>query len=406
MKNRYLVLALVFLLAVASLAGCKPAVDPEPTPAEVPSLPSEIRLAVIAPLSGPQAAMAGREGQEGTSLAVAVINAAGGINGSKLVLDFFDDRADASEAAALAQKVVDDPRYTAVIAHFSTDACFAAMSIYEEAGIAMLTPWASHHDLTRRSDVTFRMSASTEVYGGAHADAITEYLDKSKVALIYATTEYTIGHATEFKSRLAQKGGTVVAEETYFVGDTDFAPQITNIMASGAEVLAVVAYPQDGAFIVKQARDRGLSIPIVGSPTVSGPQVEEIAGEAMDGMVIPSSGVMVKALSGASGVPNEVGDYRQAYFAEYNRYPRGAWDAQAYDVVRVIAHAIGIANSAERGVVLETLRTINDFQGVLGILFDGERAMVPHLVFQEYNYATKSWSIVVDNIEASKYVKK
>jgi len=367
-----------------------------------PALPSEIRIAVIAPLSGPLAGTAGREGKEGTTLAAKMINEAGGIRGSKLVLDFYDDRGDAQESTTIAQRVADDLRYVAVIAHFSTDSCFAALPIYEEANLSMVTAWASHADLTRRFNVSFRISPSTEIYGRANADLVMEYGDGPRVATITAITEYTLDHLKQFKERLIAKGGEIIREETFYTGDTDFTPQITNIRGSNPDVLEIIGYPREIALILRQARDLGLNAQIISTCLCAGPEVEEIAGRHLDG-VLMAGGIFSLIMQGVYEGHDDVYEYYDRYKEAYGYAPRGAWDAQAFDAVRVIAHAVDQVGT-DREAVLEFLTNLRDYQGLLGTFFGENRAMVPDVIFQRYNYEKKQYESISDLIDISKYI--
>lgn len=367
-----------------------------------PTLPSEIRIAVIAPLSGPLSATAGREGREGTTLAAQMINEKGGIRGSQIILDFYDDRADPQESTIIAQRVADDPRYVAVIAHFSTDSCFAALPIYEEVNLPMLTAWASHADLTRRFDVSFRFSASTEIFGRAHADLVIEHGEGPRVATISAITEYTLDHLKHFKERLISEGGQIVREETFYTGDTDFTPQITNLRGSNPDVLAIIGYPRESALILRQARDLGLNAQVIANPLLAGPEVEEITGRHLDGAYIVG-GVFSLMMQGVFEGHEDVYEYYDRYQEAYGYVPRGAWDAQAFDAVRVIAHAVDQVG-ADREDVLEFLTNLRGFQGLVGVLFGEDRAMIPNIIFQRYNYEEKQYEAISDLIDSTKYL--
>lgn len=382
MLRKSIVAVLVLVMMGAAVAGCA---KPEA---------KEIRIPVIAPLSGSLASGPGLQAQEGINLAVKLINAKGGIGGKQLIIDWLDDRGEASEATVLAQKVADDKRYPVVIAHFSSDACFAAMPIYEKAGMAMLTAWASHAELTVRSTTSFRMSPSTLFYGRLNGEVVADVLKANSVAIILANAEYHKDHTRNLKNKLADASVTVVREELYMLGDSDFRAQLTNIIQANPDVLAVVGYPRETGLIINQARDLGYRGPITIAPGGSAPEVFQIAAANMYDTYMGGGGpTFRKALAGVPVDNKAITDYVTAYRAEYKKDPSGGWDAQSYDLVRVLSDVIGRVGT-DRAKVLAELKKTTGFQGVNGTLFGTDRAMVPEYGISKANPETQKWEQV------------
>ncbi len=382
---------LIVLAAVAvSLVGCGGAAKPA-EPAAKPPEPKEIRIAIIAPLSGSLASSAGKQAQEGANLSAKLINAKGGTGGKQLVIDWLDDRGDAAEATVMAQKVADDKRYPLVLAHFSSDACFASMPIYEKGGIAMLTPWASHAELTTRSKISFRMSPSTAFYGGLNGDVIADLLKSKNVAIILANAEYHKDHTKWLKARLAEKKIPVVKEELYMIGDSNFKPQLTNIIAAKPAVLAVVGYPRETGLIINQAREMGYKGPMTIAPGGSGVELADIAGKNMTDTYMGGGGpTFRKALAGEKVSNQAAVDYIAEYRKEYKKDPSGGWDSQAYDLVRLAAQVLA-KTGTDRAKVLEELGKVKDFQSVGGTLFGPDRAQVPEFGMSKFDVQSKQW---------------
>ena len=386
--------ALVLVISVSSQRESEAKSEAKPE-AKVETR-GEIHIPVIAPLSGPLASSAGRAAQEGANLAVKLINDKGGVQGKKLVLDWLDDRGEASEAAVLAQKVADDKNYGVVVAHFSSDACFAAMPTYEKAGMAMVTPWASHAELTKRSSISFRMSASTAIYGHLNGDVIANTLKAKKVAIILANAEYHRDHTKYLKERLAAKGVQVVREETYMIGDSDFKPQLTNIVNVKPDVIAIVGYPKETALIINQARDMKYNGPLTIAPAAATQEVVNLSAKNMtDTYMGAGGGTYTEVLKGKSTANKTVVDYINAYRAEYKKEPpaSGGWETQAYDVIRVIAKAMQKVGNDRKGILSE-LKTTRDFGGVNGRLFGEDRAQVPELGISKFDTASKQWVVI------------
>ncbi|MDP2859649.1 MAG: ABC transporter substrate-binding protein, partial [Bacillota bacterium] len=378
---------LLLAAMITALTGCgaKP-----PEPAAKPPEPKEIRIPIIAPLSGPLASGPGKQAQEGANLATKLVNAKGGIGGKQLVLDWLDDRGQASEATVLAQKVADDKRYPVVLAHFTSDACFATMPIYEKAGMAMLTPWASHVELTTRSGISFRMSQSTAFAGGLNAEIITDLLKSKSAAIILANAEYHKDHAKHLKAGLEAKKVPVVKEELYMVGDSNFKPQITNILAAKPAVLAVVGYPRETGLIINQAREMGYKGPITIAPGGGAPELFEISAKNMTETYMGGGSTFREALAGTNLQNKAAVEYITEFRKEYKRDPSGGWDSQAYDLIRVMAQVLA-KTGTDRAKTLEELKKVKDFEGVIGKLFGSDRAMVPESGVNKFDQKLNQW---------------
>src|SRR5438552_3624586 len=109
----------------------------------------DLVIGVAAPMTG-NLAQIGKQFAEGAQLAADEANQKGGINGKKVVIRVEDDKGDPKDAATVAQKFASDDRILAVLGHYSSSACFAAIPIYSKAHLATITPSASHTDLTNQ----------------------------------------------------------------------------------------------------------------------------------------------------------------------------------------------------------------------------------------------------------------
>jgi len=394
------IISLVVLVAWVLVISIYSTWDGEAASEAKAATAAEIHIPVIAPLSGPLASSAGREAREGANLAVKLINDKGGVQGKILILDWFDDRGEASEAAVLAQKVADDKNYGVVVAHFSSDACFAAMPTYEKAGMAMVTPWASHAELTQRSPISFRMSASTAIYGRLNGDVIAGTLKAKKAAIILANAEYHKDHTKYLKERLAAKGVQVVREETYMIGDSDFRPQLTNVVNSQPDVIAIVGYPKETALIINQARDMKYKGSLTIAPAAATPEVINLSAKNMtDTYMGAGGGTYTEVLMGKSAANKTVADYIQAFRSEYKKEPPASagWASQAYDVIRVIAVVMQKVGNDRKGV-LEGLKATKNFEAVNGRLFGADRAQIPELGISKFDTTSRQW-VTIETIK-------
>ncbi|MGI6702864.1 MAG: ABC transporter substrate-binding protein [Clostridia bacterium] len=368
MMKSSICLALVLVL-VMSLAGCSGNAGTE----EGSETAGEtVKIAVMAPLTG-NLANIGEQFKQGVELKAKQINEAGGVNGKKVEIEYFDDKGDAKEAANIAQLIVNDEDIVAVVGSYTSSVCFAATPIFDKVGLSMVTPSASNPDLTKNNKVMFMMWTGFNVYAPMIADlAITE-LDGKDIAVIYAYNDWGIGVKDYFVERAKQLGGNIVAEEMAYDGDKDFKTQLTNIKSKNPDTLVILTYYAEGAIIVQQAKALGIDVQYVASGTFIEDQFLEMAGEYAEGMYAINEFV-------ADDPRPSVQEFVQAYKEEFNGELPGNYQGNAYDALGAIIHAY--ENSGEtREKVNEGLHNLQDYQGISGPLTFKDQEIVKPQVF-------------------------
>jgi branched-chain amino acid transport system substrate-binding protein len=343
---------LLVLLSVCVVSGCASSGGPK-----------KIKIAVVGPLTGSMAVV-GNQFVEGTKLAVDEVNAKGGIKGVKVEIITHDDRNDPKEAAAIAQKLVQDKELYGVIGSYSSSCCFASIPIYEKAGIVQITPSASHPDLPKRSKYMFRMWTGINVYAPQLAEYTVQQMGKKRIAVIYVNNDFGIANAKAYTARLKELGADVVASETFADGDKDFKAQLTKIKAAEPDAMAVFSYYVEGALIVQQARAAGIEVPFVATGTFMEPEFLKLAGQAAEGIVFNTE-----------FHPDDPRESVQAFMKKFRAaYPGkqpAPYHATSYDATAMLLYAIEKAD-LDRAKVADILAGIKDFPGAEGPISWGE----------------------------------
>ena len=207
-----------------------------------------------------------------------------------------------------------------------------------------------------------------------------EILKVKKVAILSdVRNDYSVGLQTFFRQHFKQFGGEVVAEQSYSEGDSDFRAQLTQIKSANPEAIYVPGYYTEVATIARQARELGITVPLVGGDGWDSPRLWEIGGEALNGCMF-SNHYSVDDPSPA--VQKFVADYRK----RYNQVP-DALAALGYDAARILADAMKRAGSSKGDKVRDALVATKDFPGVTGtITINNERnAVKPAVVLRIEN---------------------
>jgi branched-chain amino acid transport system substrate-binding protein len=276
---------------------------------------------------------------------------------------------DPREAANVAQKFVSAGGVLAVIGDFSSTASLAAAPIYQKAGIIMLTPTASHPDITKTGNYIFRDTpiAATEV--NATVDWGIKDIGGKRIGIIGRNDDYGRAYGELFKTRSQADGAEVVAEEYINPGNQDLKPLITGMRAKRPDMVFLALFQVEAALLFQQSRDMKFQPVFMSGAGLFNPQLLSLAGDAANGMLL------VSTYYPASTNP-EVQRFVAAYQAKFGAIP-SKFAAHSYDAVRLIADAIKRAGSAENAKVRDALATTAGFKGVIGdVSFDPNREVV------------------------------
>src|SRR5579871_4404130 len=228
---------------------------------------AQIKMGVAGPLTGANASF-GAQLQKGTDLAVADINAAGGILGKKIQLSAGDDAADPKQGVSVANKFASDG-VKFVIGHFNSGVTLPASLVYAENGILEITPSATNPCVTDRKVgacgddkeahkdlMVFRTCGRDDQQGAVAGAYILAHFKGKKIAIVHDKTPYGKGLADETKKAINNGGLKEVLYEGINVGDKDFSALVSKIKASGADLVYWGGLFTEGGLIVCQMRDQ------------------------------------------------------------------------------------------------------------------------------------------------------
>lgn len=289
----------------------------------------------IGPITG-GAALYGIAVQNGAQLAVDEINAAGGVNGMNLELQFQDDEHD-PEKSVNAYNDLKDKGMKLLVGTVTSAPCEAVSKKATEDNMFLITPSGSSVDCITSGDNCFRMCFNDPQQGTIEADFIAEKLtDCKKVGVIYDSSDsYSTGILQGFKTEAEAKGLEIVAEEAFTSDNkTDFSVQIQKMADSGAEVLFLPFYYSEAALVLQQAEGK-LSIPVVGGDGLDG----LIA--AMGDKVALCDGVYALTPYSATATDEKSVKFTEAYKAKFpDADDPIQFAADAYDCVYAIKAAL------------------------------------------------------------------
>jgi branched-chain amino acid transport system substrate-binding protein len=208
----------------------------------------------------------------------------GKIGGLKVRAVVEDDRGMAEEAATVVQKLINQDRVVAVVGEVASSRSLAAGPICQQAGVPMISPSSTNPEVTKKGDYIFRMCFLDDFQGWVMAKFVAEDLKLKKVAVLKdVKNDYSVGLAGYFTQAFQAMGGTVVVEQSYSAGDADFRAALTSIKAKRPEAVIVPGYYTEAGQIARQARELGITVPLIGGDGWESEKLIEIGGEAMNG---------------------------------------------------------------------------------------------------------------------------
>lgn len=347
------------LIAVALAAvACRP--DRE---AQTEAPAAEIPIGVYAAQSGSEAAF-GQATVSGVKLAAEEINGSGGVLGRKIRLVIEDDQGKPEEAASVVTKLITRDNVIAVIGENSSAQSLAAAPVCQSAGVPMISPSSTNPKVTKIGDYIFRVCFTDPYQGKALATFVKNNLKARTAAILKDNkNDYSVGLAEFFTKEYQAIGGKVVGEANYVGGDSEFRPQLTAIKARNPEVVFLPGFYTEVGQIAIQARDLGITQPLVGGDGWDSPTVIEIGGKAVDGSYFSDHYF--------------VGDPRplvQRYVAEmkkrYGKNPE-ANSALGYDALKILAAAIQKSGSLDRKAIRDNIASTANYEGVSGTITMG-----------------------------------
>ncbi|WP_312202749.1 ABC transporter substrate-binding protein [Anaerospora hongkongensis] len=353
MKSKVSALVMVMLVLAGIMAGC----------GNMGS--NDIKIGLLNEMTGSNATL-GTSSANGAKLAIKEANAKGGVLGKQIQAVIGDNKSEPSESANAMTKLISQDRVAAVTGVFASSNAIAAASVAEGSKVPFLAVGATNPKVTvdektgKVKEYTFRVCFIDPFQGTVGANFVLNTLNFKKAAiLVDNSSDYSKGLLSFFKEAFSKGGGSIVIEEAYLQKDQDFKAILTKVKAANPEVLYVPGYYEEVGKIVKQARELGITAPIVGGDGWDSPKLAEVAGaEALNNTYFTNH-YSVEDTSAASKA------FVEAYKKEYGQMP-DAMAVLGYDAANVLIDAIKRANSAEPGKIREALAQTKDYPAVTG----------------------------------------
>ena len=310
-----------------------------------------IKIGANLELSGAVASY-GSSINEGAKLAIEEINADGGINGKEIEYVPVDNKSDNAEAVTAAIRLAEQEKVVAMLGPATSGNATAIVQTADQFKVPMVTASGTAETVTVNDDgkvneYAFRTCFIDPFQGIVAANFASEELKAKNVAIYMdSTSDYAKGLAASFKKQIEENGGKVVIEEAYVTDDVDFKSTLTNIKSANPDFVFIPGYYEEVGLIVKQARDLGIDVPLMGADGWDSPTLVDLAGaDALNNTYITNH-------YSSGDTDPKIQEFVAAFEAEYSQQPN-AFHALGYDTVYYLKDAIERAGDEVTGEAIQ-----------------------------------------------------
>ena len=342
-----------------------------------------IRIATAGPMTG-QYATFGAQMKAGAEQAVTDINGAGGVLGRQIALEIGDDACDPRQAVSVANQLA-GRGIRFVAGHFCSSASIPASKVYAEEGVLQISPASTNPRYTDEGSWnTFRTCGRDDQQGQVAGKYIAENFNGKRIAILHDNTAYGKGLADETKKALNAAGVQETLYAAYTPGERDYSAVVSRVQQANADVIYIGGYHTEAGLILRQAKERGMNVTLIGGDALVTSEFWQITGAAGEGTLMTFSSDPRKRPSAAEVVQR---------FRARNIDPEG-YVLYTYAAIQIWADAAKKINNLDPRRIAEAMKAQGPWQTVLGpISFDRKGDVtVPDYVF--YVWRNGSYSEV------------
>ncbi|PAB58642.1 ABC transporter substrate-binding protein [Anaeromicrobium sediminis] len=320
-----------------------------------------IKIGVFEPLTGPNAAGGAIE-LEGVKLANKMYPE---VLGKKVELVIVDNKSDKVEAANAAARLIEKEKVSAIIGSWGSSLSMAAGDAVKTSQVPAIGASCTNPLVTKSNDYYFRVCFIDPFQGTVMANYAYNNLGAKKAAIIQEiSSDYSVGLSKFFTDAFKELTGdenAIVGSASYNTGDQDFTAQLNVIKELKPDVVFAPGNFIESALIVKQAKQQGIDIPLLGGDTWETPEFIEIGGDAVEGIVMSTFFTSEKPITPMSD------EFLKAYREEYKKEPASV-TALGFDAYIMLLDAIKRTNSSEPKDIRDALAQTKEFQGAAGVI--------------------------------------
>jgi branched-chain amino acid transport system substrate-binding protein len=345
-----LTLAMVFMVSAVATAQKKSAAA------------GPVKIGAYLPMTGAVAAY-GQMEWDGVQVAHKMMPK---VLGKDIKLFLVDTKSDKIEAANAVERLIKKDKVVAIIGEAISGNSMAGGPIAEMNQIPVISPTATNPLVTQGKKYYFRACFIDPFQGEVAAKlAINNLKAKTAAVIVDIAQDYCVGLANFFVKSFTKAGGKVVSTTYIQTGDQDFSAQLSAVQAAKPDIIYAPNYYTEDALMAKQARDLGITAPILTGDGAQAPELIQIGGKAVEGMYFTGH-------FNVDAVTTKLGKEFVEFYKKENKKDPDAFTALGADAYFILIDAIHRAGSTNGPKVRDALAHTKNFQGISGNISIGE----------------------------------
>ena len=324
----------------------------------------DLKFSIPLPLTGPQAKF-GEIEKKSYEIATEEINAAGGMKGKKVVLEFEDSQGKPEISRAIAEKIIDVKKQSVIFGEYSSSCSKAIAAVAEERKIPYLVVTGATDDITQQKyKYVFRMNPTNAYYASGLLSFFREVVKPTSIAVLYESSDFGTSGGEDMVKQAEKFPMKVLVKEKYEKGAVDFKPILSKVKAARPDVIYMVSYVMDAALLMKQIKELRIDAKLFagGAAGFAIPEFIDNAKEASDYVVSATLWSPQVAYPGAK-------EFAEKYKKLYKDYP-SYHGAEAYSALYIIKDVLNRAKSMTPDDIGVAMKATNMMTAFGPIKFD------------------------------------
>jgi branched-chain amino acid transport system substrate-binding protein len=316
-------------------------------------LAQEPRFSIPLPLTGTNAKF-GEIEKKSYEIATEEINAAGGIKGKKIVLEFEDSQGKPEVSRSIVEKLIDVKKQPFIFGEYSSACSKAIAAVAEERKVPYLVVTGATDDITQQNyKYVFRMNPTNAYYATGMMSFLKEVVKPTSIAILYESSDFGTSGAEDMVKQAEKFPMKLLAKEQYEKGAVDFKPILSKVKAARPDMIYMVSYVMDASLLMRQIRELRIEAKLYagGAAGFAIPEFIQSAKEASEYVVSATLWSPQVAYAGAK----EFADKYKKRFGDYPSYH----GAEAYSALYIIKDVLGRAKTWTTNDIRDAMKTTN-----------------------------------------------
>lgn len=292
------------------------------------------------------------------------LNAAGGIDGQMVEAVIYDSEGDPAKAVSAVNKLLHKDNVLAIIGPSTTPTTLAIINFVEKAKVPLIS-CAAGIDITSPVKPWVFKTAQSDLLAVAAIYKTMQARNIKKIGIITVANAFGESGKNQLVGQAKNFGIEVVQQESFGPNDTDTTAQLTKIKSASPDAIVCWGTNPGPAVVAKNVKQLKINIPLYQSHGVASPKFIELAGDAAEGIILPTGKILVTKLLGADDVQKKLLEKYQADYTAKFKSTVSGFGGYSYDAMVMLANAIKVGGG-DKEKIRTALESTHKYIGVTG----------------------------------------